>query len=164
MALGVLVLAQTAALSTAAGDARRRSVQLGLNATLTADWRLGRHARVGLTTQLTGLGALVDPGRNWVVSGVLTGAFTHRFYGGPRVSWWVDAGPSFGVISSDPVLLVSVGLSAGVRMVHRSGFTAAAQLPLVGYAGSPTVPRGAMLYYYVGAIATVPLLSLGYSF
>lgn len=63
-----------------------------------------------------------------------------------------------------PVNDFGVGVLAGLRVVHKSGFTFAFKLPLIGYVGSPQAPRGGVEYYYVAAIPTVPLVTFGYSF
>ena len=62
------------------------------------------------------------------------------------------------------LLLAGVGVLAGLRVVHKSGFTFAFKLPLIGYVGNPQAPRGGVEYYYVAAIPTVPLVTFGYSF
>jgi hypothetical protein len=35
---------------------------------------------------------------------------------------------------------------------------------VVGYAGAPDARRGSVYYYYLSAIPTAPLVTLGYSF
>lgn len=159
-----LVVAQVAAAPSAPPASRRFGVHLGLNATLTVDARFGRFLYTGLSTQLTGLGALADSERNYVVSAVVFGGVALPFVDNGRVRLTADVTPALGYVRSAPVQFVTVGLLAGVRLVHRAGFTAALHLPLVGYAGAPDAQRGSVYYYYLSAIPTVPLLTLGYSF
>lgn len=149
----------------AAGPAARRyGVHLGLNATLLGDARVGRYGYVGLATQLTGLGALVAPERNFVVSAVAFGGVALPLVQRDALRLTADLTPALGVVHSEPVNLLTVGLLAGLRLVHRSGFTAALRLPLVGYAGSPQARRGSVYYYYLSAIPSVPIVTLGYTF
>jgi hypothetical protein len=160
--LGV-VLAQTTAAPPAA-PARRFGLHLGLNATLTFDLSLGRWLYGGVTTQLTGVAFLANPDRNYVVSALVFGGVALPLVEGPSVRLTADVTPMASYFHSAPVNMLNVGLLAGLRMVHASGFTLALKLPLVGYAGAPDAQRGGLLYYYTGAIATVPLLTVGYSF
>lgn len=142
----------------------RFGLHVGLNATLTFDAAVGRYAYGGVSTQLTGLGALADPQRNYVVSALVFGGAAIPVVERDALRLTVDVTPSVGWLYSAPVNMVTVGLLAGVRLVHRSGFTAALRLPLVGYAGSPQAPRGSVYYYYLSAIPTAPILTLGYTF
>lgn len=139
-------------------------MHLGLNATLTADVAIGRFAYGGVSTQLTGVGALFDSQRNYVVSALLFGGVALPLIERSSLRLTADITPSFGWLYSAPVNLLSVGLLAGIRVVHRSGFTAALRLPVVGYAGSPQAPRGSVYYYYLSAIPTAPIITLGYTF
>lgn len=143
---------------------RRVGFHLGLNATLTVDLALGRYAYGGLSTQLTGLGALADPQRNYVVSALLFGGVAVPVVERASMRLTADLTPAVGWLYSAPVNMLTVGFLAGLRLVHRSGFTAAIRLPVVGYAGSPQAPRGSVYYYYLSAIPTAPLLTVGYTF
>lgn len=143
---------------------RRYGVHLGLNATLTGDALIGRYVYVGLTTQLTGVGAIFAPERNYVVSAVAFGGVALPLVERDALRLTADVTPALGVVHSEPVNFLTVGLLAGVRLVHRSGFTAALRLPLVGYAGSPQARRGSVYYYYLSAIPSVPILTVGYTF
>ncbi len=158
------VVAQVAAARPAPPASRRFGVHLGLNATLTVDARFGRYFTAGLSTQLTGLGALADSERNYIVSALAFGGVALPFVDNGRVRITADLTPALGYVRSAPVQFVTVGLLAGVRLVHRSGFTAGLHLPVVGYAGAPDARRGSVYYYYLSAIPTAPLVTLGYSF
>ena len=165
LALGVLLFGSSAAAQTSpATPSRRVGVHIGLNGTLTADLALGRFFYGGVSTQLTGLAALAEPQRNYVVSALVFAGVALPLVERESLRLTADVTPSVGWLYSAPVNMVSAGLLAGVRLVHRSGFTAALRLPLVGYAGSPQVPRGSLYYYYITAIPTAPLLTLGYTF
>jgi len=144
--------------------ARRFGVHLGLNATLTFDVALGRYFYGGASTQLTGLGALGDPKRNYTVSLLLFGGVALPLYESRNLRLTADLTPALGFTRSAPVNFLTVGFLAGLRLVHSSGFTVGLKLPLVGYAGSPTAQRGSLYYYYIQAIPTVPVLTFGYSF
>jgi hypothetical protein len=143
---------------------RRYGIHLGLNATLTFDATWGRWVYTGLSTQLTGLGALFDPERNYVVSALVFAGVALPLVEREAFRLTVDGTPSVGFLRSAPVHFVTVGLLAGLRLVHRSGFTVALRLPVLGYAGAPQAARGSVYYYYLSAIPTVPLVSLGYTF
>lgn len=143
---------------------RRYGVHLGLNATLMGDARIGRYVYVGLATQLTGVAAIFDPQRNYVVSAVAFGGVALPLVERDALRLTADVTPALGVVHSAPVNFLTVGLLAGVRLVHRSGFTAALRLPLVGYAGSAQARRGSVYYYYLSAIPSVPILTVGYTF
>jgi hypothetical protein len=154
----------TAALASIPRPMRRFGLHLGLNATLTFDASFGRYVYAGVTTQLTGLGALADPERNYVVSAVAFGGVALPLIERDALRFTVDVTPAVGFVRSAPVNFVTVGLLAGVRVVHRTGFTAALHLPVVGYAGAPQARRGSVYYYYLSAIPSVPVLTLGYTF
>lgn len=143
---------------------RRFGVHLGVNATLTFDVTLARYFYGGATTQLTGFGALASPNANYIASALLFAGVALPLYEGPSLRLTADLTPAFTYFHSNPVNMLNVGLLAGVRVVHASGFTVGLKLPLVGYAGAPDAQRGGLLYYYVGAILTVPVLTFGYSF
>ncbi|MDP3274657.1 MAG: hypothetical protein Q8Q09_05635 [Deltaproteobacteria bacterium] len=143
---------------------RRVGVHLALNATLLVDFSFARIGYAGFATQLTGLGALVSPERNYTLSAQVLGGVALPLHTGQSLRLTADLTPALTYFHSAPVNMLSVGFLAGIRMVHRSGFTAALRLPLVGYAGAPDAQRGSLLYYYYGAIVTVPFLSFGYSF
>lgn len=143
---------------------RRFGLHLGLNATLTFDAAFGAWFYGGLTTQLTGIGALFDSQRNYVVSILAFGGVAIPLVDRPSVRFTVDLAPMASYFHAAPVNMLSAGLLAGLRFLHSSGFTVALKLPLVGYAGAPDAQRGGPLYYYTGAIATVPALTLGYTF
>jgi hypothetical protein len=149
---------------TAPRPLRRYGLHLGLNATLTFDATIGRYVYAGATTQLTGLGALADSERNYVVSALVFGGVALPLVERDSLRLTADVTPAVGFIHSAPVNFVTVGLLAGVRLVHRTGFTAAIHLPLVGYAGAPQARRGSVYYYYLSAIPTVPLITVGYTF
>ena len=150
--------------ASAQAPSRRYGLHVGLNATLTFDAAIGRYAYGGVSTQLTGLGALAEPQRNYVVSALLFAGAALPVLRRESLRLTVDVTPALGWLYANPVNMLSAGLLAGLRLVHRSGFTAALRLPLVGYAGSPQAPRGGVYYYYLSAIPTAPLITLGYTF
>ena len=136
----------------------------GPTVTLTTHCGQDRYSDCGLGTQLTGFAALAGPERKYVGSALVFAGGALPLGERESLRLTADITPSVGWLYSAPVNMVSAGLLAGVRLVHRSGFTAALRLPLVGYAGSPQVPRGSLYYYYITAIPTAPLLTLGYTF
>ncbi|MFO0606027.1 MAG: hypothetical protein U0324_22770 [Polyangiales bacterium] len=158
------VAAQVAGAAAPPRAPRRYGVHLGLNATLMGDALIGRYAYVGIATQLTGVAAIFAPERNYVVSAVAFGGVALPLVERDALRLTADVTPALGVVHSAPVNLLTVGLLAGVRLVHRSGFTAALRLPLVGYAGSAQARRGSVYYYYLSAIPSVPILTVGYTF
>jgi hypothetical protein len=143
---------------------RRFGLHLGLNATLTFDASFGRFWYTGVSTQLTGIAALADSERNFVVSLVAFGGVALPLVDREAFRLTADITPALGFVRSAPVNFFTVGLLAGVRLVHRSGFTAALHLPLVGYAGAPQARRGSVYYYYLSALPSVPLVTVGYTF
>lgn len=143
---------------------RRFGIHLGLNATLTVDVSPTRWFQAGCTTQLTGLGYLFDSQRNWVASVLLFAGAALPLIEGSAVRLTADIAPMVSYFHSAPVNMFNAGLLVGVRLVHASGFTLGTKLPLVGYAVAPDAGRSGLLYYYTGAIPTVPLLTVGYSF
>jgi hypothetical protein len=163
-AAAVLSLSAPAAAQSPPPRAVRVGVHVGLNATLAVDVLIGRIGYVSVATQLTGFGALADPQRNYIISALAFGGVALPLLDRPALRVTADLTPSLGYVRSAPVNFVTVGLLAGVRLVHRSGFTAALRLPVVGYAAAPQAQRGSALYYYLTAIPSVPLLSLGYTF
>lgn len=143
---------------------RRFGVHLGLNGTFTFDASIGRFLYVGATTQLTGLAAPFVPDRNFNLSLLAFGGVALPLVERESLRLTADIAPSFAYTRAAPVNLLSVGLLAGVRLVHRSGFTFAVKLPLVGYAGAPDAQRGGLMFYYINAIVVVPAITFGYSF
>ena len=143
---------------------RRYGLHLGLNGTLTFDFRLGQYFYGGLSTQLTGLGFVFDQNRNYVLSALAFGGVAFPLVDRSAMRLTVDVTPMASYFHSEPVNMLSVGLLAGLRFLHSSGFTIALKLPVVGYAGAPDAQRGGLLYYYIGAIPTVPILTVGYTF
>lgn len=143
---------------------RRFGVHLGINATFTFDVSAGRIWYFGATTQLTGLAWLASTERNFNVSLLAFGGVGLPVIEHEGLRFTVDVAPALTYTHAAPVNLLSVGLLAGVRLVHRSGFTFAVKLPLVGYAGAPDAQRGGLLMYYTNAIITVPAITFGYSF
>lgn len=165
-ALLVLLVLQGAVPTSveAPAQARHFGVHLGLNATAAFDAELGDLFYGEVATQLTGLGALVAPEQGLVLSGFVMGGVTLPLVENPGYRLQFDVGPHLTLLRSYPVNLLSGGVVAGLRWVHARGLTLGLKLPLVGYAGSIDQPRGGLLYYYVAAIATAPLLTVGYSF
>jgi hypothetical protein len=143
---------------------RRFGLHLGLNGTLLFDASFGRYAYTGFATQLTGAGAIADPSRNYVLSALAFGGVALPLVERASVRLTADVTPALSFFRSAPVNMLNVGLLAGVRLQHASGFTVALKLPLVGWAAAPDAQRASLLYYYIGAIVTVPALTLGYSF
>ncbi len=139
-------------------------VHLGLNATAAFDAEVGERFYGQFATQLTGLGNIVAPRQGLVLSAFLMGGVTLPLMQRQSSRLHLDVGPHLTLLRSHPVNLMAGGLAAGLRWVFASGLTLGLELPLVGYAGSLDEPRGSVLYYYVAAVPTVPLLSLGYSF
>lgn len=118
----------------------------------------------GAATQLTGLAFIANTERNFNLSLLAFGGVAIPLVDNDSVLFSFDAAPAFTYTHAAPVNLLSIGLLAGVRLVHRSGFTFAVKLPLVGYAGAPDAQRGGLLMYYTNAIVTVPAITFGYTF
>lgn len=143
---------------------RRFGVHLGINATFLFDVTLGRYLYFGAATQLTGFGAIAAGERNFNLSLLAFGGVGLPVIETESMRFTIDAAPALTYTHAAPVNLLSVGLLAGVRLQHRSGFTFAVKLPLIGYAGAPDAQRGGLLMYYTNAIVTVPAITFGYSF
>jgi hypothetical protein len=143
---------------------RRFGVHGGINLTLTFDATIGRFAYAGVATQLTGLAWFFAQERNFNLSLLAFGGVGLPIIEREDLRFTADITPALGYLHAAPVNLLSVSLLAGVRVVHRSGFTFSVKLPLVGYAGAPDAQRGSLLMYYVSAIVTVPVITFGYSF
>ncbi len=139
-------------------------LHLGLNATLTVDAELGDLFYGAFATQLTGIGSAFAPDAGFVLSGFLMGGVALPLRETTRTRLTLDVGPHLTLLRTAPVNALAGGLVAGVRMVWSNGLTVAVKLPVAGYAGSLDQPRGGVLYYYVAAVPTVPLLSVGYTF
>ena len=108
---------------------------------------------------LAGIGALVDSSHNWVVSAQLFAGGSLPLVENANLRLTLDVTPALTYVYSAPVNLFSIGLLAGLRIVHSTGFTIALRLPLIGYAGSFEPSRGSLYYYYISAIPTVPVLN-----
>lgn len=145
-------------------SARHYGVHLGLNATAAFDAELGGPFYALLATQLTGLGTVVAPHQGLVLSAFVMGGVTFPIAQGQSYRLNFDAGPHVTLAHSFPTNMLSVGAVAGLRLIYDSGLSFGLKLPLVGYGGSIDQPRGSLLYYYVAAVPTVPVLSAGYSF
>lgn len=143
---------------------RRFGVHLGINATLLFDVSAANVLYFGAATQLTGLAWFFDTARNFNLSLLAFGGVALPIIEREQVRFTLDAAPALTYTHAAPVNLLSVGVLAGVRVVHRSGFTFAVKLPIVGYAGAPDAQRGGLLMYYTNAIVTVPAITFGYSF
>jgi hypothetical protein len=137
---------------------------LGLNATLSFDARIGQWFYGEVSTQLTGLAAMADPKRGYVLSALLFGGVAIPLIENSNLRLTLDVGAHGTYLHSVPENLLAIGVLAGLRIVHHSGFTFAFKLPLIGFAGSPDIPRGGLLYYYMAAIITVPVITFGYTF
>ena len=143
---------------------RRMGVHLGLNATAAFDAELGERFYGQIATQLTGLGNIVAPREGLVLSAFVMAGVTLPLMERPGSRLNLDVGPHLTLLRSYPVNLMAGGVVAGLRWVFANGLTLGLKLPIAGYAGSLNEPRGSVLYYYVAAVPTVPLLSVGYSF
>lgn len=143
---------------------RRYGVHLGLNLTFTFDLSVGRYFYGGATTALTGLGVIGNPNGNYTLSLLAFAGVGIPLVERDSLRFTFDVTPELRYVHASPVNLLGVGLMAGVRLVHRSGFTFAVKLPLAGYAGAPDARRGSLLNYYISSIPTVPIITFGYSF
>lgn len=143
---------------------RTLGIHVGINATVAFDARMGRFFYAEAATQVTGVGALVDSHNNWVASLMLLAGVSVPLLERANVRLTFDAGVNGVFLHAQPVNDLGVGILAGLRLVHRSGFTFAFKAPLIGYVGSVQVQRGGITYYYIAALVTVPLITLGYSF
>jgi hypothetical protein len=143
---------------------RRLGVHLGINGTFTFDVSASNIWYFGAATQLTGLGFFFNTERNFNLSLLAFGGVALPIIEREDLRFTFDAAPAFTYTHAAPVNLLSIGVLAGVRLVHRSGFTFAVKLPLVGYAGAPDAQRGGLLMYYTNAIVTVPAITFGYTF
>ncbi len=139
-------------------------LHLGLNATLTVDRQFGELFYGAFTTQLTGVGNAFAPREGFVLSGLLMGGVALPLRERPGHRLTLDVGPHVTLLRSAPVNMAAVGALAGLRMVWTNGLTLALKLPLGGYLGSLDQPRGSVVQYYAAAVATVPVLSVGYTF
>ena len=144
--------------------ARRLGVHLGLNATAAFDAELGGLFYGQVATQLTGVGNAWAPDQGLVLSAFVMGGVTLPLVESPGFRLHLDAGPHVTLLRSAPVNMLAAGLAAGLRLVYARGLTLSLKLPVAGYAGSLDQPRGSLLYYYVAAVPTMPVLAVGYSF
>lgn len=158
------VQAESPAVETPSAQHRRFGVHLGLNATAAVDAELGSLFYGQFATQLTGLGNVVAPNQGLVLSAFVMGGVTLPLMERPGHRLNLDVGPHLTILRSAPVNMLAGGLAAGLRLVFANGLTFGLKLPVVGYAGSLDQPRGSLLYYYVAAVPTLPLLTVGYSF
>ncbi len=145
-------------------SALKYGFHLGLNATLSFDVRIGQWFYGEVSTQLTGLGAIADPKRGYVLSALLFGGVAIPLIENHNLRLTLDVGAHGTYLHSFPENMLAIGVLAGLRIVHHTGFTFAFKLPLVGFAGSPDIPRGGLLYYYMAAIISVPVITFGYTF
>lgn len=143
---------------------QRIGVHLGLNATAAIDAEFGELFYGQFATQLTGAGNIVAPRQGLVLSAFLMGGVTLPLMERSSSRLHLDVGPHVTILRSFPVNMLAGGVVAGLRWVFANGLTLGLKVPVVGYAGSLNEPRGSILYYYVAAVPTVPLFSVGYSF
>jgi hypothetical protein len=139
-------------------------LHLGINATLMFDATIGRYVYAGFATQLTGAAFFADQNRNVIVSALAFGGVAIPLIEREDLRFTADFAPMVSYFHAAPVNMLNIGVLAGVRVQHRSGFTFGVKLPLVGYAGAPDAQRGSLMYFYYGAIVTVPAITFGYSF